>query len=249
VAIVNDALAQRYFPKDDPIGRQIKLATPDGKAPWLTIVGTAGNVKGIALFNRMAHGIPRPLVYRPLTQSAGSSAQILLRTSAGAGLASALQREVSAVDRDVPIHDVRTMEQKIAESMAHPRFRASLLASFAGLALLLAAIGIYGMLSESVSHRTREIGVRMALGAERRTVLGLVIKQGLVLTLAGAVVGVATSLSVTRFLTSMLYGVKPTDPATLVAVLLTLGGVVVMASYFPARRATKVDPIVALRDE
>ncbi|MPY90283.1 MAG: FtsX-like permease family protein [Luteitalea sp.] len=124
-----------------------------------------------------------------------------------------------------------------------------LLSGFAGLALLLVAIGIYGMLSESVSHRTREIGVRMALGAQRREVLGLVIRQGLALTLAGAVIGVATSLSVTRFLSSMLYGVKPTDAATLVAVLLTLGTVVVLASYFPARRATKVDPMVALRDE
>jgi putative ABC transport system permease protein len=191
-----------------------------------------------------------PIAYLPMSQSAGSSMQILLRTTGNAtDMAPALQREVSALDRGVPVHDVKTMEQRVSEDLAHPRFRAILLGSFACLALLLTAIGIYGMLSESVSHRTREIGIRMALGAEPRDVLRLVIKQGLVLMLAGAVLGVVAALAVNRFLTSMLYGVKPTDPVTLVAVLLMLVVVVVLASYFPARRATKVDPMVALRDE
>jgi predicted permease len=248
VVIINEALARKHFPDEDPLGKQIKLGWVE-TTPWLTIVGVAGNVKRIGLFNEMAYEAA-PTAYLPMKQSAGSSMQILLRTSGNAaGLAPALQREVSALDRGVPVPDVKTMERQISESLAHPRFRAILLGSFAGLALLLVAIGIYGMLSESVSHRTREIGTRMALGAERRDVLQMVLKQGLMLMLAGTVIGVAAALSVARFLTGMLYGVKPTDPVTLVAVLLMLGGVVVLASYFPARRAMKVDPMVALRDE
>jgi predicted permease len=248
VAVINEALAQKYFPNEDPLGRQIKLGSSDTD-PWLTIVGVAGNVKGIILSNEMAYETS-PLVYLPLNQSAGEGVQIRLRANNNAtGLAAALQGAVSALDRGAPVYGVKTMEQQISEDLAHPRFRAILLGSFAGLALLLTAIGIYGMLSESVSHRTREIGIRMALGAEREDVLRMVIRQGLVLMLAGAVIGVAAALSVTRLLTSMLYGVKPTDPVTLVAVLLMLGGVVVLASYFPARRATKVDPMVVLRDE
>jgi putative ABC transport system permease protein len=248
VVIINEALAHKYFPNEDPVGKQIKHGSEETD-PWLTIVGVAGNVKGITLFNEMAYETS-PLVFRPLSQSAGSTAQILLRTSGDAtGLAPALQREVSALDQGIPVYDIKTMERQLSEELAHPRFRAILLGSFAGLALLLVAIGIYGMLSESVSHRTREIGIRIALGAERRDVLRMVLKQGLVLMLAGSVIGVAAALSVGRFLTSMLYGVKPTDPATLVAVLLMLGIVVVLASYFPARRATRVDPMVALRDE
>jgi predicted permease len=248
VVIINEALSRKYFQNDDPLGKQIKLGSFDTD-PWLTIVGVAGNVKRIALFNEMAYETS-PMAYLPMKQSAGSSMQILIRTSGDAThLTLALQREVSALDRGVPIPDVKTMERQISEELAHPRFRAILLGSFAGLALLLVAIGIYGMLSESVSHRTREIGIRMALGAERRDVLRIVIRQGLVLMLAGAVIGVAAALLVARLLTSMLYGVKPADPVTLVAVLLMLGGVAVLASYFPARRATKIDPMVALRDQ
>jgi putative ABC transport system permease protein len=248
VAIINEALARKYFPNEDPVGRQIKLGTLDS-APWLTIVGTAGNVKGQSLFNEMAYEAS-PLVYRTINQSADGSVQILIRASGNvAGLAPALQREVSALDKGIPVSDVETMEHQISKALAHPRFRAVLLSCFAGLALLLVAIGIYGMLSETVSHRTREIGIRMALGARHWDVLLLVIRQGLILTLAGAVIGVAGSLVVTRFLTGMLYGVKPADPVTFVTVLLMLGGVAALASYFPARRATKVDPMVALHNE
>jgi putative ABC transport system permease protein len=250
VAVVNDALAKRYFPNENPIGRQIRVLTSDGEAPWLTIVGTSGNVRNVFLFNNMSYATPGPLVYRPLTQSAGTSVQMHLRTrGADGGLATVLQRSVSALDQDAVVHRIRTMDQTIAESTAHPRFRTVLLSGFAALALLLAALGIYGMLSESVTRRAREIGVRMALGAERREVQRLVISDGLMLTVAGAVVGVATAVWVTPFLRTLLYGVTPTDPATLIAVALTLGAVGAVASYLPARRATKVDPLVALRDE
>jgi putative ABC transport system permease protein len=248
VAIINEALAQKYFPNEDPVGRQIKLGTSDS-SPWLTIVGIAGNVKDQSLFNEMAYETS-PLVYSPMNQSAGGSVQILLRGAGDvAGLANVLRREVSALDQGAPVPGLETMERQISTTLAHPRFRAILLSYFAGLALLLVAIGIYGTLSQTVSLRSREIGVRMALGAKRNDVLLLVIRQGFILTLAGAVIGVAGSLFVTRFLAGMLYGVKSADPVTFGAVLLTLGGVAALASYFPARRATKVDPMVALRNE
>jgi putative ABC transport system permease protein len=248
VAIVNEALAQKYFPGQDPVGQQIKLETSDS-APWLTIVGVAGDVKGQRLFNEMAFEAA-PLVYSPMNQSASGSVQILLRAAGDvAGLTGILQREVYALDQGAPVSAPETMEHQISASLAHPRFRAILLGYFAGLALLLVAIGIYGTLSQMVTQRTREIGIRMALGANPRDVLSMVIRQGLILTLAGSVIGVAGSLFATRFLSGMLYGVKPGDPITFLAVLLMLGGVAALASYFPARRATKVDPIIALRNE
>ena len=248
VAIINEALAQKYFRNEDPVGRQIKLGTSDS-SPWLTIVGITGNVKDQSLFNEMAYETS-PLVYSPMNQSARGSVRILLRGAGDvAGLANVLQREVSALDHGVPVPGLETMERQISTTLAHPRFRAILLSYFAGLALLLVAIGIYGTLSQTVSHRSREIGIRMALGAKRSDVLLLVIRQGFILMLAGAVIGVAGSLFVTRFLAGMLYGVKPADPVTYGVVLLTLGGVAALASYFPARRATKVDPMAPLRNE
>ena len=248
-AIVNEALVREYFPNEDPVGRQIRLGKPDDKAPWLTIVGTVGNVKGTTVYKEMGYE-ESPLVYRPLHQVAGGSMGIFLRTTGSfAGLAAAVQHEVSALDSTVLIYDVKTMEERISQSLAHPRFRAILLGIFAGLALLLAAVGIYGVLSETTLQRTHEMGIRMALGAERRDVLGLVIRQGLVLTLGGVVIGLVAALALTRFLVSMLYGVKPADPQTLGIVSLLLIGVAMLASYIPARRATKVDPMVALRYE
>jgi predicted permease len=250
VAIVNEALVNRYFRGGDPIGRQIRIGAPDTKAPWLTIVGIAGNVRDFYLFNEMAYEAASPLVFLPLRQAVTNNLQLALPFRGSASdVTASLRADVAALDPGVPVHDVQTMEQQIAQSLAHPRFRAALLGSFAGLALLLAAIGIYGTLSESVSQRTREIGIRMALGAARRDVLQLVIRRGLSLTLAGIVLGVAAAVSVMRLLTSMLYGVTPTDPATLLTVLVMLTAVVALACYVPARRATRVDPIVALREE
>jgi predicted permease len=248
VAIINEAFARQYYPHQNPIGQQIKLGT-SASDPWLTIVGTAGNVKDQSLFNEMNYEA-LPLAYRPMNQTVGASVRIFIRAAGNvAGLSSGLHGLVSAMDPELPVSDIETMERQISNDLAQPRFRAILLSCFAGLALLLVAIGIYGMLSESVSHRTREIGVRMALGAERRDVLKLIISQGLKLMLAGAGLGVAGALALTRFLSGMLYGVKPTDPVTFVTVLFVLGGVAALASYFPARRATKVDPMVALRIE
>jgi putative ABC transport system permease protein len=250
VAIVNEALVSRYFRGSDPIGRQIRIGGPGTRAPWLTIVGIAGNVRDFYLFNEMAYEAASPLVFLPLRQAVTNNLQLALPfRGSTSDVTSALRADVAALDPGVPLHDVQTMEQQISQALAHPRFRAALLGGFAGLALLLAAIGIYGTLSESVSQRTREIGIRMALGAARHDVLRLVIRRELILTVAGIVLGVAAAVSVTRLLTSMLYGVTPTDPATLLTVLVMLSAVVALACYVPARRATRVDPIVALRDE
>jgi putative ABC transport system permease protein len=248
VAVINEALAQKYFLDQDPLGQHIKLGTSDS-SPWLTIVGIAGNVKDQTLFDEMAYEAS-PLVYSPMNQSARGSVQILIRGAGNlAGLANVLQREVSALDQGVPVPGLETMEHQISTTLAHPRFRAILLSYFAGLALLLVAIGIYGTLSQTVLNRRREIGIRMALGAKRSDVLLLVIRQGFTLMLSGAAAGVAGALFGARFLAGMLYGVKPADPVTFGVVLLTLGVVAALASYFPARRATKVDPMVALRNE
>jgi putative ABC transport system permease protein len=248
VAVINEALARKYFPNEDPVGRQIKLGTLN-QSPWLTIVGVAGNIKEQTLFNEMALE-SFPTVYCPVSQSTVGSVRIMIRATGDvAGLGAILQREISAMDQGVPVPSPKPMAHQVSTELAHPRFRAILLSCFAGLALLLVAIGIYGTLSQTVSQRIREIGIRMALGAERRDVLLLFIRQGLILTLAGAAIGVAGALLVTRFLAGMLYGVKPADPATFGAVLLMLGGVAALASYFPARRATKVDPIAAIRNE
>jgi putative ABC transport system permease protein len=160
-----------------------------------------------------------------------------------------IEARVWAVDRDQPVADVMTLEGVLSKSVAEPRFRTLLLGIFAGLALSLALVGIYGVMSYTVAQRTHEIGIRMALGAERGNVLRLVVRQGLALTLMGLGVGLAVALSLTRFLASFLYEVRATDPAAFVAVSLVLAAAGLMASYIPARRATKVDPMVALRYE
>jgi putative ABC transport system permease protein len=164
-------------------------------------------------------------------------------------LAAAVRETVWAVDKDLPVSDVRTMEEVISESLARQRFSTLLLGVFAGLALVLAAVGIYGVMSYSVTQRTHEIGIRMALGAQKSDVLKLTVGQGLKLVLAGVVIGVAGSLVLTRLMSSLLFGVSATDPATLVTISLVFVGVALLASYIPARRAAKVDPLTALRYE
>jgi predicted permease len=249
VTIVNEALVREYFPRADPIGKQIKLGLPDGKNPWLTIVGVAGDVKHNIVYKEMGY-VVAPVVFRPLSQAVGRSMFLAIRTSGSPlSLASTLQREVSAQENNVLVSDVRTMDERVSGLLAHPRFRAILLGVFAGLALLLAAIGIYGVLAQSVLRRTQEIGIRMALGAERRTLLWLVVGQGTVLALAGAGAGLLVALALTRYLAGMLYGVRATDPTTYAAVSVLLVTVALVASYVPARRASRVDPMVVLRHE
>jgi putative ABC transport system permease protein len=164
-------------------------------------------------------------------------------------LGEAVRREVYAVDPNLPVSNVRTLDQIVAKSISQPRFYATLLVIFAGVALALAAIGIFGVLSYAVSQRTREIGIRMALGAQERTVVGLVVRQALVLVVTGVAVGTLAALVLSQTLRKMLFAIEPTDPATFLAVAAVLIAVALFASYLPARRATRVDPVVALRAE
>jgi len=244
VAIVNRDLARHFWPEGHAVGRRIK---PFGG--WYTIVGVVGDVRqwGLAQEAPLA-------IYMPYSQSPApfflSAATLVVRTPSDAhGMANAVRQEVQAVDPEMPVFDVASMEQLVNRSVAEPRFNTLLLASFAALALILACVGIYGLVSYSVTQRTHEIGIRMALGAERLEVLKQVVMQGLGLALAGVAIGLIGALVLTRFLANLLYGVRPTDPATFVAVSVVLTGVAALASYVPARRATGIDPMAALRYE
>ncbi|PYV27509.1 MAG: permease [Acidobacteria bacterium] len=247
VAIVSDSVARRFWPKGDAPGKRISLGWQG--SPWYSVVGVARDVR------QMGPQKEAPLaIYVPYSQAPRdfflSFMTVVARTDSDPlSMANTLRRAVQTVDPDMPLFDVASMEQLVYKSVASPRFNALLLACFAALALTLAVVGIYGVMSYSVAQRTHEIGVRMALGAQQEDVLKLVVSQGLRLTLIGEVAGILGALGLTRFLSSLLYSVKPSDPLTFVVVSLGLAGVALLASYVPARRATKVDPMAALRYE
>jgi len=248
VTIVNQALVKEYFLNENPIGREIKVVE-DSPTPWMTIVGVVGDLRRTVVYKEMGYIVP-PTIYRPLAQDLPGSVGIMVRSWGDpAKMRPALERAVSDLDKDVPLSDIRTANERIAEFFGQPRFRTAVLGGFAALALLLAAIGLYGLMSQSASQRKHEIGIRMALGAERGHVLRMVLRQGMGLTAAGIGIGLTGALALTRLLIGMLYGVKPADPLTLLAVALILSVVAGLASYIPARGATKVDPMVALRHE
>jgi predicted permease len=249
VAIANDQMVHRYFPREDPIGKQIKLGGPDDEVPWLTIIGVVGNEKRTTVYQEMGYVEPA-LVYVPVSQAAGTSTTVVLRT-AGEPLALGrlLQGEVSRLDRNVPVYDIRTMTQRYSEFLAHPRFRAILMAILAGLTFLLAAIGIYGVLAQVVSQRTQEIGIRLTLGAEPSQVFSLVLREGMGMVGIGVVIGILGGFGLTRLISTMLYGVGPTDLFVFTAVTMSLMSVALLACYVPARRAMRVPPMVALRYE
>jgi putative ABC transport system permease protein len=241
VAIINEDLAQKYWPSGDPLGQRLKLYDKD----W-EIVGVVGNVK---LLDLAAESNPE--MYLPYTQSGSPTWMFFAvrsRVELGSLIAS-VRKAAREVVPDEPLYSVRTMEERVAASTAPRRLHALLLGSFAALALVLSAVGTYGVIAYSVAQRTHEIGIRMALGAQRHDVMRQVVEEGVLLIGAGVVFGIFGTLALTRFLTSLLYGVKPTDPATFAAVSAILTGVALLASYIPARRATKVDPMVALRCE
>jgi len=249
VAIVNQKFAEEYFPNEDPIGKQIKLGLPASPNPWSIIVGLVGNAERGDFFKEMGFRIA-PIVYRPMTQSSGAAMSLVIRSKGDPKtLATSIQHTVKMLDARVPVDNFNTVEDLLSKNFAQPRFRTVLLGVFAATALLLAAIGIYGVLMQAVLQRTREIGVRMALGAEQKQVLRLVIQQGMTLTIIGLAAGVLSSLYLTRFLQTMLFEVSPMDPLTLAGASFVLIGVTLAATYIPARRATKVDPIVALKQD
>jgi putative ABC transport system permease protein len=248
VVIANDALVRKYWPNQDPLGKRISFSTRNPK--WYEIVGVVGNIKhrGLDLEDKPEFYIP---FLQPLFADANVQPMYLVvRTvnepaSVGAGVRS----EVAALDPDQPVSSLMTMDQRISDSVSPRRFNMFLLGLFAVLALILAAIGIYGIMAFSVGQRTHEIGVRMALGARSSDVLKLVLRNGLGLALIGIAVGLAIAFAATRVLSTLLYGVSATDPLTFVGEAVLLAFVALLACYIPARRATKVDPLVALRYE
>ena len=249
VAIVNEALARKYFAGDEPVvGRYVRYGI-EATSPWLRIVGVTGNQKTTNV-NQEMNWVDAPFLFRPIRQTAPSQVTLILRAPASAGdLGRAVPALIATLDRDVPVSDLQTMESRIAKTLAYPTFRARLLGGFAGLALLLAVAGLYGVLSQLVAQRTQEIGIRVALGAQRSAVLALVAKQGALLAGTGLIAGVALALWLGRFLRSMLYGIRPTDPTMLALVSVVLASAAVIAIWLPARRALRIDPIVALREE
>ena len=249
VAIVNDQFVRAYLPRQDPLGSQIKLGKPGDESPWLTIVGVVETEKRMIVYQEMGYVEPA-FVYAPVDQSSGTSMGLVLKIAGNPdALSPLLQREISALDPSVPVYDIKTLSQRYSEFLAYPRFRAALMGILAVLTLLLGAIGFYGVLAHMVAQRTQEIGIRMALGARKEAVLGMVVVRGAKLAVTGVCAGTIAGLLLTRAMSALLYGVRANDPATFVSAAILLILVTVVASYIPARRAAKVDPMVALRDE
>ncbi|HUE83018.1 MAG TPA: ABC transporter permease [Pyrinomonadaceae bacterium] len=243
VALINNTAAQRIWPNEDPIGKRIRLGGIDG--PLRTIVGIVGDVHHYGL------EIPPDLqAYVPQAQWTGSYMQLVVRTSGDPGaLAAPVREAIRAVDADIPVYEINTMKQLISASVAQRRFTLLLIGIFAMVALLMAAVGIYGVMSYSVTQRTQEIGIRLALGAQPKDVFRMIVGQGMTLALLGIAFGLVGAFGLTRLMASMLFGVEPTDPLTFAGIAVLLTTVSLIACYVPGRRATKVDPLVSLRYE
>jgi predicted permease len=245
VVIVNEAFEKHYFPGESAVGKRIRLMAGRAEARWQTVVGVVSDVRQ----NGLAGDVTLE-VYSPALQDVGEELSFIIRvTGESAGLISAVRGVVAEVEPNQPLHNAMTMEQRLANTTASRRLNTALLGSFAAVALLLAIVGIYGVMSYAVTQRRREIGVRMALGAQRSDVLGLIIHGGLRLTLLGVAIGLAGAFVLTRYLSSLLYSVKATDPLTFLLIALALTGVAMLACWLPARRAARTDPMVALRYE
>lgn len=245
VALVNETFRRQFFGAEDPVGRRINTGN-EREPRWSQIVGVVGDVK----YNGVAEDV-QPAIYQPVAQQPTWGGALLIKTDAAdpLSLTAAVRDEVRKLDPNLPLTKVSTMDQRLSKAVSQPKFRTALIALFAVLALTLACVGIYGVISYSVSQRTHEIGIRMALGAQQGDVLRMVIRQGVALAAIGVALGLGASLALTRLMTALLFGVKPIDPPIFLgtAILLAITGVA--ASYLPARRATKVDPMEALRYE
>jgi len=248
VVVIDRILAERFWPGQDAVAKRLKLGEADSSEPWQTVVGVVGNVRQIQLSAEL-----KPAIYVSYHQELGifSAPHDLVVRTAGdpMALAATVRSQVWEVDRDQPVSDIQTMDQILAANISRPRFSSLLLGAFAAAALLLAAVGIYGVISYLTEQRTREMGIRLALGADRRDILKMVLGTGLRLTLGGVAAGLAGALALGRLLSSLLYGVSASDPLTLAGVSVLLASVSLIAAYLPARRAVRVDPVVALRYE
>jgi putative ABC transport system permease protein len=246
VSVISEAMARVYFPNQNPLGKRLKFGFPPGVGgDERQIVGIAGDVRDVALGED-----PGPMMYVPFAQAPFWGGGVVVKSALNpSGVVAAIRQEVRQMDKDLPVTDVETMPEAMATSLAQPRFRTFLLGVFAAMALVLAAIGIFGVISYSVSRRTNEIGIRMALGSSRDAILRMVLRETLVLAGAGLALGIPSALMASQLVGHMLFGVSAYDPATLAAVAVTLAGVAALAGYLPARRATRVDPMVAPRHE
>jgi putative ABC transport system permease protein len=245
VTLISEAMARHYFPNQDPLGKRLIFGFPPDGAAEREIVGVVGDVRDVALGQD-----PGPMMYVPYAQAPFWGANLVAKsTLSTSSVAAAIREEVRKLDKDLPVTDVATMTEIVEASVAQARFRTFLLALFAAMALLLAATGIFGVISYSVSCRTNEIGIRVALGASSGSILGTVFRETLILASIGLAIGLPCALAASHLIGHMLFGVSANDPATLGAVALALAAVAAMAGYVPARRAVRVDPMIALRHE
>jgi predicted permease len=247
VALVDEHMAQQLWPNQDPIGKRLRTggmdANPD--APWIAVVGVVGRIKQDSLDSD-----PRMAMYLAHTQAPARALNVVVRSAGDpAVLTAPVRRVVGELDPDLPVYGVRTMGQRLDESLARRRFAMLLLSLFAALALGLAAIGVYGVMAYLVNQGTREVGIRMALGATPRRILTLVIRQGMAVALIGMGIGLAGAFMLTRLMQGLLFGVEATDRVTFVAIALLMAVISLFASYVPARRAARIDPIMSLRSE
>jgi putative ABC transport system permease protein len=244
VVLINEAMARRHFAGEEPLGRRLDFGDAEKEGHY-EIVGVVGDVRHDGL-----EEAPEPEVYVAHAKSPWRTMTVVARTQGDpAQIVSAAQREVVALDAEQPLFNVRTLDRVVSEAIAPQKLATWMMGVFAFIALALAAIGLYAVMSYSVTQRTHEIGVRMALGAQRSDILRLVVRQGMILTFAGLALGLGASLLLTRAMSKVLYGVSATDPVTFAGISLLLALVAFAANYFPARRATKVDPMDALRYE
>ncbi|MGB6874771.1 MAG: ABC transporter permease [Candidatus Acidiferrales bacterium] len=245
VALISETLARRYFPNQDPIGREMKFGFPPNIDVSREIIGIVGDVRDDSLGRK-----PGPIMYVPFAQAPLYGGEVVVRSSLSASsVAAGIRQATHAIDKDLPVTDIESFPDALGESISQERFRTFLLGSFSAIALVLAAVGIFGVISYSASQWTHEIGIRMALGAQPRDVLRLILGQGAKLALFGLGIGVVAAFLLTRLMSSLLYGVSATDPVTFGIVVIVLFGVALAAAYIPARRAMRVDPMVALRYE
>jgi putative ABC transport system permease protein len=243
VAVINQAMAQTYWPNDDPLGKRFKSTRPN--SAWITVVGLVANARTESLARADV-----PQIYLDLFQTGARRLAIFLRGHLNAAaIGDQVREQVQSVDPTLPVYGAQTLNETVSASLAQRRFSLEMVGLFALTALLLTGLGIYGLISYLVSERTHEIGIRLALGASRSNILRMVLRQGLGLAIVGAAVGIVCALIVSHLMASLLYGVRPTDPLTFACVLLLLIGVALLACYIPARCATRVDPIQALREQ